>query len=56
MVILLMWFYVTAYIILIGAELNSELEHQTGKDSTVGPEEPMGERGAHVADTLGKSP
>ncbi|GAA3964856.1 YihY/virulence factor BrkB family protein [Allohahella marinimesophila] len=55
-VILLMWFYVTAYIILLGAELNSELEHQTAKDSTVGPEEPLGERGAHVADTIGKKP
>ena len=54
-VILLMWFYVTAYIILIGGELNSELEHQTGEDSTVGPDRPMGERGAHVADTLGKT-
>ncbi|MAM87371.1 MAG: hypothetical protein CME36_08695 [unclassified Hahellaceae] len=55
-VILLMWFYVTAYIILIGGELNSELEHQTGEDSTISPEQPMGQRGAHVADTLGKTP
>jgi membrane protein len=39
----------------VGAELNSEIEHQTRHDSTTGPEKPMGERGAYVADTLGKT-
>ncbi len=52
-IILLMWFYITAYIALVGAELNAELEHQTRRDSTIGDDRPMGERGAHVADTLG---
>ncbi len=55
-VLLLVWLYLTAYIILIGAELNAELEHQTCLDSTVGEDRPMGRRGAWVADTLGKSP
>lgn len=55
-IILLMWFYITAYITLVGAELNAELEHQTAVDSTVGEDRPMGERGAHVADTLGEMP
>ena len=54
-VILLMWFFLTAYIILLGAELNSELEHQTAVDSTVDGTQPMGERGAYVADTLGET-
>lgn len=54
-IILLMWFYITAYIALVGAELNAELEHQTRLDSTIGDDRPMGERGAHVADTLGEA-
>ncbi len=55
-VILLFWFYLTAYIFLLGAELNSEMEHQTRRDTTVGEEQPMGERDAFVADDLGKKP
>ena len=47
---LLMWFFVGAFIVLLGAELNAELEHQTLRDSTVGEEKPMGQRGAFVAD------
>ena len=54
--ILMIWFWLTAYIVLLGAELNSEIEHQTRRDSTVGPFRPMGERGAVKADTLGRSP
>lgn len=53
-IILLMWFYITAFITLLGAELNAELEHQTAVDSTVGPEKPMGQRGAYMADTIGE--
>jgi membrane protein len=52
-VILLMWFYLTAFIILMGEELNTEMERQTRKDTTTGEPEPMGKRGAHAADTLG---
>lgn len=49
-VILLMWFYLSAYMILLGAQLNSAIEFQTDKDSTVGEDKPKGERGAYVAD------
>ena len=53
--ILLLWFFMTSYVMLLGAELNAEMEHQTRKDSTVGRPEPMGRRGAYVADTTGES-
>ena len=49
-VALLTWLYLSSYILLFGAELNAELEHQTTQDSTTGPEVAMGERGAWVAD------
>ncbi|MBK8210029.1 MAG: YihY/virulence factor BrkB family protein [Rhodospirillales bacterium] len=49
-VILLMWFYISTFVVCVGAELNAELERQTRKDSTVGPEKPIGERGAFAAD------
>ena len=45
-----MWFWVTVYAILLGAELNAELELQTVVDSTEGPPLPLGRRGAYVAD------
>lgn len=47
---LLIWFWLTAYILLFGAALNAELEHETARDTTTGPPEPMGRRGAWVAD------
>jgi membrane protein len=47
---LLTWMYLSAYVFVIGAELNSEIEHQTAKDSTTGEPEPMGRRGAWAAD------
>ena len=47
---LLTWMYLSAYVLVIGAELNSEIEHQTATDSTTGEAEPMGERGAWAAD------
>lgn len=46
----MMWFWVTVYAVLLGAELNSELELQTARDSTDGPPRPPGQRGAYVAD------
>lgn len=49
-VILLTYMYLSAYILVFGAELNSELEHQTARDTTRGPERPLGRRGAWVAD------
>jgi membrane protein len=47
---IMMWFYVTVYAVLLGAELNAELELQTVRDSTSGPPKPLGRRGAYVAD------
>ncbi|MBM9606058.1 YihY/virulence factor BrkB family protein [Desulfopila inferna] len=55
-IILLMWFYITAFAVLLGAEINAEMELQTQTDTTHGPSKPLGERGAYVADTVGKSP
>lgn len=54
-VVLLMWFYLSAFVVVLGAEINAELEHQTRRDSTAGREQPAGQRDAYVADTLGES-
>jgi membrane protein len=50
---MMMWMWISAVVILLGAELNAEIEHQTAKDSTVGSDKPIGERGAVMADTIG---
>jgi membrane protein len=50
---MMMWMWISAIVILLGAELNAEVEHQTARDSTVGAEKPLGERGAVMADTVG---
>ena len=51
---LMMWMWLSVIVILFGAELNSEMEHQTARDSTVGAgEKPLGARGAAMADTVG---
>jgi len=55
-VVLMMWFWLSALIVLLGAELNAEMEHQTGRDTTRGRGQPLGERGAYVADTVGDKP
>jgi membrane protein len=52
-VVLLMWFYLSGYIIILGAEINAETERQTRKDSTTGRPKPLGARGAYSADTVG---
>ncbi|MDT0651313.1 YihY/virulence factor BrkB family protein [Autumnicola edwardsiae] len=51
-VILLLWLFLTSFIVLLGAEINSEMEHQTSKDTTIGKEEPMGQREAYHADRV----
>ena len=55
-IILMFWLYLTAVIVLVGAELNTEMELQTAKDTTKGPQEPMGDRGGHAADHVAESP
>ncbi len=54
-VVVMLWLYLTAYVVILGAELNCELERQTVVDTTTGPARPLGERHAHAADTLGRS-
>ena len=49
----MIWVWFSVMVILVGAELNAEIEHQTALDSTTGEPEPMGERGAAMADTVG---
>ena len=49
----LLWTWLTVQIILMGAELNAEIEHQTAMDTTTGAPQAIGERGAVVADTVG---
>jgi len=51
----LTWLWLVMVVLIMGAELNAEMEHQTRHDTTTGADEPMGQRGAKVADDLGKS-
>jgi membrane protein len=54
-IVLFMWFYLSSYVVVLGAEINAEMERQTTCDTTGGPELPMGQRGAYAADTVGPS-
>jgi membrane protein len=54
LVAFMVWIWLSIVILIVGAELNAELEHQTRRDSTTGRPLPMGHRGAVMADTLGK--
>ena len=47
------WIWISTTIVLIGAEVNAEMEHQTEADTTRGPEQPLGTRDARMADTVG---
>ena len=47
------WIWISSTIVLLGGEINAELEHQTGRDTTTGPPLPMGARRARMADTVG---
>lgn len=49
-IILMLWLFLTAFSVLLGAEINAELEHQTRRDTTTGEPQPRGERDAYVAD------
>ena len=52
----MLWLYLTCYLVLLGAEINSETEHQTSADTTEGEPQPMGPRDATVADELPDPP
>jgi membrane protein len=52
---LMTWMWLSFVVILVGAELDAEMEHQTVRDTTTGPPKPIGSRGAQVADTVGKA-
>ena len=54
-IVLMMWFYISSFVVLLGGEINAELEHQTKKDTTKGPDKPLGTRGASMADTVGEA-
>jgi membrane protein len=55
-IVLMLWLYLTCYLILLGAEINAEAEHQTARDTTEGAPLPMGRRDATAADTLPDPP
>jgi membrane protein len=52
-IILLLWLFLTGFVVLLGAEINAEMERQTRRDTTSGQEQPMGDRRAQAADTVG---
>lgn len=54
-VVVMLWLFLVAYAVIVGAELNAELERQTAVDSTTGAPAPLGSRGAHAADTVGRA-
>jgi membrane protein len=55
-IVLMLWLYLTCYLVLLGAEINAESEHQTAQDTTTGDPQPIGTRDAEVADTLPEKP
>jgi membrane protein len=55
-IVLMLWLYLTCYLVLLGAEINSEAEHQTAVDTTTGEPQPMGTRDATMADSLPDPP
>jgi membrane protein len=52
-IVVMLWLFLTVAAVIVGAELNAELERQTLRDSTRGPDRPLGDRGATAADTVG---
>ena len=49
------WIWISTTVVLLGAELNAEMEHQTARDTTVGDHKPLGARQARMADTVAAS-
>ena len=54
--VMMLWLYLTAYVVLFGAEVNAEAERQTLEDTTTGPDKPIGSRGAEAADSKAADP
>lgn len=48
----MVWTWISVMVLIVGAELNAEMEHQTAQDTTIGPGRPLGARGAIMADTV----
>jgi membrane protein len=48
-----MWFFISSIVVVVGAQINAEMERQTVKDTTVLQNAPLGQRGAFAADTVG---
>ena len=51
----MIWMWLSIIIVLFGAEINAEMEHQTAKDTTEGGKKPLGVRGARMADEIGEA-
>ncbi|MGE0260211.1 MAG: YihY/virulence factor BrkB family protein [Alphaproteobacteria bacterium] len=51
----MLWMWLSTAVILLGGKLNAEMEHQTVRDTTEGQPEPLGGRGARMADTVGST-
>ncbi|MEP6342791.1 MAG: YihY/virulence factor BrkB family protein [Maricaulaceae bacterium] len=51
-IILLIWLWLTAFVVIMGAEINGEMERHTCVDTTRGPDRPIGQRGAAMADFM----
>jgi membrane protein len=51
-IVLLMWLYLSGFVVVLGAQVNAEMERQTARDTTIHGDKPLGERGAYVADHL----
>ena len=51
----MVWLWISAVIVLLGGELNAEMEHQTARDTTRGRAKPLGARGAMMADHVGQA-
>ena len=51
----MVWLWISAVIVLLGGELNAEMEHQTARDTTEGGSKPLGSRGAMMADHVGEA-
>jgi membrane protein len=49
----MIWMWISIIVLLAGAEINAEMEHQTARDTTEGGDNPMGARGARMADEVG---